>query len=195
MRTFALVVSMLCLAVSQSVAAYDWKYYNGHQYAITENYGSWLDCQNEAVAAGGHLVVIEDDAENAWVSSVFAGYYTRTEQPGQADYDRSLVWIGLSRPQGEAQLLMGESNWSWVTGEPLVQTSTWPHWFAQEGHGGIHVYLHTDTHFQPRTWWEDTPYDQVYDFYARGVIEAVPEPTTLSLLALGGLLLARRRRL
>jgi hypothetical protein len=60
---------------------------------------------------------------------------------------------------------------------------------------GIHAYLHLDTHPTPLTWnanWihDDpaTPGNQ-----PRGIIEVVPEPATLTLIALGGAVLLRRR--
>lgn len=191
MRRYIFIVAVHAFTASSAFALYTWQDYNGHQYAITADYGSWTDCENEAIAAGGHLVAIEDAAENAWLSSTFAGYYSLND-PGNPDV--SLVWIGLYRPEGEAQLPMNEANWRWVTGEPLVQSATWPNWYSLGGHGGIHAYLHTDTHYQPGTWWEDTVYDTHTYAYVRGIIEVVPEPATLSLLVLGGLFVARRRR-
>jgi hypothetical protein len=65
-------------------ASYDWNEYNGHYYALTQNtyYGTqddyadqrtptWLDAEDEAIAAGGHLVAINTQAENDWLTDTF----------------------------------------------------------------------------------------------------------------------------
>lgn len=69
---------------------YDWHTYNGHQYAITLNYSDWTQAEAWAVEVGGHLVTINDLAENAWLSEQFKGYY-RKDHEGIT----TIVWCGL----------------------------------------------------------------------------------------------------
>jgi len=139
---------------------YNWSVRNGHRYAITSDYDNWWGCEAEAIAAGGHLVTINDAAENTWLATQFQGYYTQ----GNPGLDtQSLVWIGF-------ELVAGQ--WGWVSGEPTTLNPPW--WHLPLG-DGIHAYLHTDTHFSPGTWWNTAIYDGVDEFYhARGIIEVDP---------------------
>ena len=152
---------------------------NGHQYAITLDYSNWVQGEAWASEVGGHLATINDASENAWLSDTFQGYYSKD---GYGDHNRSLVWIGYN---------YSDNQWGWSSGEPVTFD---PPWYvgSPAPHGGIHVYLHTATHHAPGTWWEDTPYDTNPESYIRGIIE-IPEPATLSLIALGGLALLRKR--
>ena len=46
---------------------------NGHAYyLLTTN--TWTQSENEAIALGGHLVTINDDAENDWVYDTFSQF-------------------------------------------------------------------------------------------------------------------------
>lgn len=45
--------------------------YNGHQYQLTTESVTWSDARAQARALGGTLVVIDDDAENAFLSTTF----------------------------------------------------------------------------------------------------------------------------
>lgn len=59
---------------------------------------SWTEAEADCEADGGHLVVIDDAAENAFVRAQAAG---------------SLLWIGLSDH-------LTEGTMRWVTGEPVT---------------------------------------------------------------------------
>lgn len=73
---------------------------NGHAYLLSSGSQSWLAAENEAVARGGHLVTINDAAENEWLAATFG----------------DSRWIGFT---DEAS----EGNWVWVSGEPVTYTS------------------------------------------------------------------------
>lgn len=79
---------------------------NGHiYYLLTQN--TWTASEAEAQTLGGHLVTINDQAEQDWVLNTFAAF---------GGVDRAL-WIGLTdRYQ--------EGAFSWSSGEPLGYT----HW-------------------------------------------------------------------
>jgi hypothetical protein len=104
----------------------------------------------------------------------------------------SLVWIGL-----EYQ----ENSWQWITGEPYSGSPP-PYstgWYTDVGQGlGPHAYLHTFYHPNPGTVWADPQVDNNQYWYPYGVIENVPEPSSLVLLGVGAISLFgcawRRRR-
>ncbi len=64
---------------------------------------------------GGHLIVIDDDAENVWMATIAEAAKTDSVSSNQ------LAWIGL----GDSGV---EGEYRWVTGEPLVT----PRWFPSE---------------------------------------------------------------
>jgi len=187
---------MTCLAVVMvaignvafaDLSDYTWHEYNGHKYAITLAYNNWVNAEAEAVAVGGHLATINDASENSWLSQTFKGYYP---QGGYTGPDVSLVWIGF---------LLQDGEWGWISGEPVTFPPPW--YDGGPIHNSIHAYLHTDTHYQPGTWWEDPPYDVDPYWYVRGIIElnpvAVPAPAAVVLASMGlgfaGWRLRRRR--
>ena len=82
---------------------------NGHWYALTQNYGTWEECENEAVAAGGYLADITDASENAWLTefirgSVDRGQYARS----QLCVDRAIA----ARWRPHQSIVLGLAEWS-----------------------------------------------------------------------------------
>ena len=81
---------------------------NGHTYLLLSQ-GNWTDSEAEAVALGGHLATIRNQAEEDFVSDFFTFY------GGQ----RHGLWIGLRE--------VGSSNrFIWVTRNPVRYTD----WFG-----------------------------------------------------------------
>jgi hypothetical protein len=77
----------------------------GHDYLFVEDGMSWADAEAYAASVGGHLVTINDAAENDWLIATF-----------DTDY-----WIGLNDRAREGQ-------WVWASGEPVTFTD----WLAGE---------------------------------------------------------------
>lgn len=73
----------------------------GHHYYAASG-SSWMDLEAQAVARGGHLVAINDAAEQAWIETYFSG------MDGMA--------IGISDSATEGL-------WAWTTGEPVTYTN------------------------------------------------------------------------
>ena len=73
---------------------------NGHLYYLLGP-GTWTDAESAAQALHGHLVTLEDEAENHWVYSTFIAY---------GGIQRAL-WIGLTDSASEG-------TWSWASGNP-----------------------------------------------------------------------------
>jgi hypothetical protein len=61
-----------------------WRY-AGHTYTLTPRSMSWTEAEAEAQRLGGHLVTINDAAEQAWVSETFGGW------------GGWYLWLGMNR--------------------------------------------------------------------------------------------------
>jgi len=91
---------------------------NGHSYYLLEA-AYWTNAEAEAVQLGGHLVTINDAAENAWVLGTFGNFggVART------------LFIGFT-DQGH------EGIWVWTSGEPVTYTN-WNGGEPNNGGGGF----------------------------------------------------------
>ena len=75
---------------------------NGHAYTPTAGGSTWQSAETQARAVGGHLVTVNDSAENAWL----AGQYGSLTP----------FWIGLT---DEAQ----KNSFVWTSGQSLLYTN------------------------------------------------------------------------
>ncbi len=107
MKTLVSVVLLVLLVISPAVA-YDWvtSPVNGHRYTLVDS-PSWTGAEAQAVAFGGHLATIRNDAENDWIHQ-FA-------LDNKADCYR--LWIGIHITQGESGPAPG---YGWVCVSPDV---------------------------------------------------------------------------
>ena len=146
---------------------------NNHTYYLLEP-STCTDAEISAIQLGGHLVTINEQSENDWVFNTFASNY-------------GALWIGLN---DAAQ----EGVFAWLSGEPVNYTN----WETGQPDisGGIdyeledYVVLWNDTGREIGRW-NDIINASIYP--TAGVVEIVPEPATLFLLGLGGLMLRKRR--
>jgi hypothetical protein len=73
---------------------------NGHGYElVTAN--DWNTAEANAIANGGHLVTVNDSAEQVWLNQTFS----------QSD-----LWIGFND-------IANEGNWVWTSGESVTYTN------------------------------------------------------------------------
>jgi hypothetical protein len=151
---------------------------NNHWYEfVSAERIRWDDACTAANAVGWHLVTITSQAENDWLC---ANIY-----PTQWEWPYAKVWLGATDISGD---------WHWVpeagSEEPWDYTNFYPgepnH---QPGEYYLEAYLHTGLGM-----WNDidvaggTPIS-----WTLGYVMELPEPTAMSLLALGGMALLRRR--
>jgi hypothetical protein len=143
---------------------------NNHVYYLLAP-TTWTASQAQALTLGGHLVTINDAAENAWVYATFGGL------------DRPL-WLGLTDH-------VVEGTFAWISGEPVTFTNWSP---GEPNNGSIfvpdedYVYMVEANPAWPLNpgQWNDVPVDgegvlkPVY-----GVVEVVPEPSVLVMGLLG----------
>ena len=78
-----------------------------HYYATTMTNETWKQAEAESLLAGGHLVTINDGAEESWLRDTFDRSYT--------------YWIGFTDRQQEGV-------WGWASGEGL----TYANWASGE---------------------------------------------------------------
>jgi len=136
----------------------------GHLYDIVSSGadGSWNNAENSAIALSGHLVTINDSAEEAWLRSIF-GTSTR-------------FWIGFN----DSAI---EGNWVWSSGEAVTYTN----WASGEPNDSMPPPIGED--FAVLNWnslgqWNDWDHQRPDYYHIDGIAEyaAVPEPGTLMLL-------------
>lgn len=158
---------------------------NGHVYQVVTHSTplTWDEAKLEAESMGGHLATITSAEENAFAWSLVDDdpRYVAANELGWWG-----VWIGGSQPPGSPE---PAGNWQWVTGEPFA--------FDDWGAGQPDNHLHSPAGesrlcFSSDAKWNDFPANAAMQYYL--VEYEVPEPASLTLLALGGLALLRRKR-
>lgn len=174
MRAFSVIMFVVCLfaVLAGSATGQTWftNPANGHQYAELQGFSGWLTAEDLSVALGGHLVTINDAAENAWVKATF------NLRNGIGEW----LWIGLHEAQPWGQ---NTREWVWSSGESLLYTnwgsgepsSTAEHFVAMDGDG----------------WWRDLS-EGNWPPRHTAVVEVIPQgqpciPELSSLLGFGGL--------
>jgi hypothetical protein len=139
---------------------------NGHSYyLLTSDF--WEPSEDAAVALGGHLVTVNDQAENDWVFDTFAlfGGESRT------------LWTGYHRQAPAGPFV-------WVSGDPIG----FENWFPGEPNNSTGAENYAA--FVPPA---QSPGKQWFDMFAsasyfggpiHGVVEVVPEPGSAALAVL-----------
>lgn len=175
---------------------------NGHSYELVSESLNWINAKAAAEARGGYLVTLTSAAENEFVRATFDAQLN------------NFAWIGASDAETQGAT---EGNWEWVVGPeaglqfwqngpPPAGSATpgnfanWgpvePNNFSDEDAAALNLGS-VSTGNTMNGQWGDT--DIVATILPAYIVEfdaaaPVPEPSTLGLLALGGSLLALRRR-
>jgi len=168
---FAFISLFICFGSIPSALAYQWFQYGGHSYTSTSDWETWE--QAEAVNHGGHLVKINDDTENVWLTNTFKDTYTRSNA---GDPSHNIAWIGYYN---------NGTDWKWISGEPVTYYRDDYPLFPE---GGTYTYLHLAYHPYAGTWNANPPHETEYDCNPKGIIEvssAVPLPSAIFLLGPG----------
>ena len=123
---------------------------NGHDYIVVSagTGGSWSAAEAEAVALGGHLVTINDQAEQDWLVQTFGG---------DAKY-----WIGFTDRDVAG-------TWEWISGQPITYTN----WGSGEPSGGDENYAVMNFHSIGT--WNDLADSNMWS--PQGIAEVIPSLT------------------
>ena len=145
---------------------------NGHLYGLTSAATDWVSAEAEAVAAGGHLVSINSQAEQTFLDNNFLS--------GANKY--TLYWIGLSNAAPY-------SYTNWTTGEQVTYTN-WKHGEPNNDGGNEH-YIEMNWGYERGDvqlgGWNDSPLDGTRGYGSGtdgpyvGIIEIVPNRTLTAL--------------
>lgn len=175
----AVFLVLLVTLLAIPAVAIDWitNPINNHRYATVEGF-PWETAEANAVALGGHLVTIRSAEENLWILS-------NVVQPVTS----APVWIGFHQLPGSIEPAGG---WVWVSGEPIIYTN-WAAGEPNQYRGYTEDWAEMYSIDPPRGYWNDVNLTMTRARY--GVVEVVPEPTSLAALGCGlpALLLTKRR--
>lgn len=167
----AVAASIMATGAAHAITVLDTANYNGHTYQLLSA-ANWVDSEAFAVSSGGHLVAVNDAAENNFLNTTWG--------------TRKTLWIGLFRTAPNAP------TFAWTNGDAVTFTN----WSAGEPNNccGGEDYVHTYSNGT----WNDLPSVSGYASPQYGVVEvsAVPEPESYALMLVGlGLVggIARRR--
>ena len=122
---WAMMSGGLCISSVQATTILSGPIYNPattHSYFLLTS-SDWTDAEAAAVSMGGHLVTVNDAAENDWLLSTFSNF------GGQA----RALWIGLNDAAEEGAF-------TWSSGEPVSYT----HWEVGQPDDGGGFYPHED---------------------------------------------------
>ena len=85
--------------------------YNGHSYLLTDGSLTWSQAEAYAQSLGGHLVTVNDAAEQQWLTNTFGQF--------------GGLWIGFYQTD---KLDEPAGHWAWMSGE----TATYTNWAPGE---------------------------------------------------------------
>ncbi len=128
---------------------------NGHWYRLTAT-GTWQAAEAEAVANGGHLVTMNDQAEQDWLNATFP-------------FEDGPLWIGFWQDTTDPGYSEPAGGWKWISGEPVTLTN----WAGGEPNEAPPAETNEDRAqmhaFAPGRW-QDVPGNASYAL-RRGIIE------------------------
>lgn len=183
MKVMILAVLLVTL-LTMPAFAYDWvtNPTNGHSYTLVDG-SSWADAESQAVTLGGHLTTIRNAEENDWLQPWIANITGPTQW---------WVWTGLYQLPNSPEPGVG---WVWISGEPVTYTN-WNSGEPNDYYGsgnpenwcGYYIRVQAPNREFPKQWLD------VINIPSIGIVEVVPEPSSLLVLGAGISLLGILKR-
>lgn len=194
MKTLVMVVILVTL-LAVPAFAYDWvtNPANGHRYTLVFSNTSWQDAEDKAAVLGGHLVTIRSQAENDWV---FDFTVSATSDTTPTVYG---AWMGMYQIQGSVE---PNEGWVWSSGEPVVYTN-WQKttgepndYYGDSSEDWAKMYIRQHDWDEIPSYWNDTWFYEPARSDTVGIVEVIPEPSSLLALCGGaiGLIASRRKK-
>lgn len=154
---------------------------NGHYYEVIKVVESinWVDAKDISenktyLGLQGHLVAITSEAENHFVANTMNGII-------------DAGWAGGYQPLGSPE---PDGNWQWITGESW-EYSSWKTLEPNNNGDENALQIHSSDNAIWLEKWNDLSMYNIQNGY---IVEyEVPEPATLLLITLGGLILRKRK--
>jgi len=186
---------------------------NGHWYdsVVTGPGITWEQARIQAEAMGGYLATPTSAAENTWVfDSVASNLALWHHDPSSFwTIDMAGPWIGAFQDTSSLDYSEPGGGWTWVSGEEWTYSNWEPTALLPDNTGTYNVahYVMFDPHNQtttiPSLYWNDidncaacnegAPNGMINSFLIEYESNPIPEPTTLTLLAIGLISLASAR--
>ena len=173
-KSIAIAATTFVLSTSVNAAVITGPIYNpdnNHTYYLLTT-SSWSDAEAEAISLGGHLVTINDQAENDFVFNTFSEF---------ANPSNPALWIGFND-------IDVEGTWVWSSGAQVTYTNWTPGEPNNQGGNEDAAVINP-----PDAEWNDI---EVWNTFPRGVVEIVPIPAAVWLFGSGllGLIGFARRK-
>jgi hypothetical protein len=185
MKKFVFIV-FLCIASACIATPIQWTVSsggNGHWYEVISMDANWDQAKvsaetNSYLGVDGHLATITTSEENIFVATLLG---TNTKH----------LWIGEMQPDGSPE---PDGNWQWITGEPWSYLNWWtgePSNSYSEGENALLMWGQITGYPNKVGTWNDERHTTIVTGDMGYIVEYVPEPATMLLLTLGGMVLRR----
>ena len=132
-----------------AAAIAEFKIRDGHRYELI-TCGTWSQCRDAAIAKGGSLVTIRNQAENDWLT-------TNLLQQAKPDF---AVWIGFTDAGHEG-------NWTWASGEVKPYSNWYPGEPNNSGNVENYAIIYNSGAYKDK--WNDVQND--YPYVTKAVVE------------------------
>jgi hypothetical protein len=155
---------------------------NGFDYFLLAA-NTWTGSESQAVSLGGNLATVANASEDAWILNTFSPIVD------------SNMWIGFHDPDiGDTPGAQHAADFAWASGAPITYTN-WAPGEPNDGVSGGEYYAAMYPLLYgtggPAGMWNDES-NAGSGTVAFGVVEVVPEPSCMGLLALLPLIAGRR---
>jgi hypothetical protein len=178
--TLAIIALLGAASVNAQILTNAFNPATGHNYYLLAQ-STWTVAESQAITLGGHLVTINDAAENNWVSTAFSHF-------GGVEHG---LWIGLTDQDHEG-------TFTWISGDPSIYRN-WEGGQPDNGGGSfgpenwVNIWPNPGSR-SPGLWNDFSANDNWFGMPFNGVVEVVPEPTVFALMGLGAAAPLLRRR-